>query len=364
MLILEFLKTHTLEKLAEDYAVSAKRHKVFPNLVLLKYNQLKSPLSEPLVQECRGLILDEADGWKVVARPYDKFFNYGEGQAAPIDWSSAKVYEKLDGSLITLYFYKGSWRAATSGTPDASGELPWDGTGVSTFESLFWDIWKELGYAFPKNESLCYMFELLSHYNRVVVRYTSNRIVLHGVRSLQTMKELDPQTLAFANNWECVKSFPMHSFEEILKSCESINPMSEEGYVVCDSNFNRNKIKAPQYVAVAHLKDGFSQRRLLDIVRANEEDEVISYFPEFKKDFEEITEKFRNLVSSINEVWEQIKTIENRKDFAAMACKAICPGALFSLKDGKVKSAEQFLKDMDVSRLLELLKVREIIQEV
>lgn len=61
-------------------------------------------MKEPIVQECRGLILDEAEGWRVVCMPYKKFFNFGEDCCADIDWSTAKVQEKLDGSLISLYW--------------------------------------------------------------------------------------------------------------------------------------------------------------------------------------------------------------------------------------------------------------------
>jgi tRNA splicing ligase len=53
-----------------------------------------------VVQECRGLILDESANWRIVAFPYTKFFNYGEEHAASIDWSTACVQEKLDGSLM------------------------------------------------------------------------------------------------------------------------------------------------------------------------------------------------------------------------------------------------------------------------
>jgi tRNA splicing ligase len=31
-----------------------------------------------IVRESRGVILDSANNWSVVALPFDKFFNYGE----------------------------------------------------------------------------------------------------------------------------------------------------------------------------------------------------------------------------------------------------------------------------------------------
>jgi hypothetical protein len=137
VLTVEYLRGGgTLAELESRYGVTAKRHSEFPNLVMLKYNQLIAPMHEPITQECRGLILDEADDWRVVSFPYRKFFNHGEPNAAPIDWGTARVYEKLDGSLMTLYPYRGQWRVASSGTPDAGG--PAHDGGIN-FSRLFWN---------------------------------------------------------------------------------------------------------------------------------------------------------------------------------------------------------------------------------
>ncbi len=38
-----------------------------------------------------------------------------------LDWTSAAVYEKLDGSLAVLYYYKDEWWVSSSGMPDATG---------------------------------------------------------------------------------------------------------------------------------------------------------------------------------------------------------------------------------------------------
>ena len=102
----QYLREHGLEKLIADYSIKAVTHKQYPHLISLKYSQIDSPMGEKIVQQCRGIVLDRSNNWEIVSYPYDKFFNYGEGNgevfySAAIDWSTAKVYEKLDGSLMT-----------------------------------------------------------------------------------------------------------------------------------------------------------------------------------------------------------------------------------------------------------------------
>lgn len=91
--------------LTSQFAIHVVRHKVRPSLVLFKYDQLNSPMAHPIVQECRGLVLDEANDWSIVVFPYQKFFNMREmANAAVIDWSGpVRAYEKIDGSLLTMY---------------------------------------------------------------------------------------------------------------------------------------------------------------------------------------------------------------------------------------------------------------------
>ena len=87
----------TIEQLTEQYGIKCGRSKEYPNLALFKYDQIESPMSEAIVQEARGIVLDENDNWRVVGRGFSKFFNHLEGNAAQIDWSTAKVQEKVDG---------------------------------------------------------------------------------------------------------------------------------------------------------------------------------------------------------------------------------------------------------------------------
>lgn len=342
----QFLRAHGLSALVDRFAVRATRHARFPNLVMLKYSQINSPMHEPVVQECRGLILDEAEDWRVVSFPYRKFFNYGEPNATAIDWATARVYEKLDGSLMTLYPYRGEWHVASSGTPDAGGPV---NASALTFAELFWTTWKEAGYVLPPAPSrdddastCCFMFELMSPENRIVVNHQRRRIVLHGARDLRTIRELEPVSVAERFAWQSVRSLPLGSIEACLDACKALRPTECEGYVVCDAAFNRLKVKSPQYVALSLLKENLSPRRMLEIVRANESDEFFAYFPELRPAYDEMRARFDRVCAEINSTFGSLRAIEPQKDFAAAATKTPYPAVLFALRSGKARTPQEF----------------------
>lgn len=81
--------------------------------------------------------------------------------------------EKLDGSLMTLYFYGERWRVASSKLPEGNGKLPTTiaGTEGWTMAQLFWEIFYQKGYNLPNDTECCYMFEMTSPANLVVVRW-------------------------------------------------------------------------------------------------------------------------------------------------------------------------------------------------
>lgn len=337
----QFLRTQPLSALTERYGVSVRRHPQFPSLVFLKYDQLSSPMGERIVQECRGLILDEADGWRVVSYPFGKFFNHGEPHAAPIDWATARVYEKLDGSLMTLYPHAGHWRVASNGTPDAGGPVPDCG---GTFAELFARVWRESKYEFPPvGVGMCFMFELMTPWNRIIVRHGKPRLVLIGARSLDGgMAESPPESVGPQYGWECVRSFPLGCIDDCLRAAGALSPMESEGYVVCDARWNRVKVKSPQYVALAHLKESVTARRLLDIIRKGESAEFLTYFPEWRADYEAVKAKYDALCDELEADYARLRGIPDQKAFAAEAVRTRCSSPLFSVRKGSCQSVREF----------------------
>jgi len=362
LLVQTFLrKGGTLTDLSNKYAIKTNRSGKFPNLFLLKYNQIDSPMGDPIVQECRGLILDQADNWRVVSRSFDKFFNHGEIHAASIDWATARVQEKLDGSLCVLYHYQGEWCVQTSGQPDAAGQV---GDTADTFADLFWRTWAECGYpsVLNLNTETCYAFELMTKFNRVIVIHEKPRLALIGARNRTTGEQIPVDSLS-AIGWETVKSFPLQSFEDIASTFANMEPLRQEGYVVVDANFNRVKVKHPGYVAIHHLKDGHSTKRLIEIVQAGEVGEFTTYFPEWSDKFANITVAIDELSNSLQGDYDRLHGIPSQKDFAIEAVKTKCSAALFSVRAKKTDSIKSFVNSMRPEQLMSILGLREVPQE-
>ncbi|MGB3509133.1 MAG: T4 RnlA family RNA ligase [Microcoleaceae cyanobacterium] len=353
----KYLQKQGLEKLVEDYKIKVNRHQNYPNLVCLKYSQIESPMSEKVVQQCRGIILDEAKNWQIISYAYDKFFNYREPLAVEIDWDTATVYDKLDGSLMVLYYYNDKWQVQSSGAADGSGKV----YGFKfSFAQLFWQVWQELNYTLPEEIDYCFSFELLTPYNRIVVQQNKNNLVLHGVRNIKTLQEENPQVLAEKYGFNLVKIFPLSSWQNILKSAEKLEPLEAEGYVICDAKFNRIKIKSPQYVAWAHFSSSFSTRKMIQIILNNEGDELLTYYPEWQELYYQISDRYQELIIEIEEKYEQHKIIPIQKDFAIAIKDLPYSGILFALRADKYSSRKEALVDTSIVKLERLLEIKYI----
>lgn len=342
-----FLRTtpDALKALEAKYSIKAKRHSKYSNLVLFKYSQIDSPFQEPIVQECRGLILDESNNWEVVCYTYFKFFNVFEPLAAMIDWSTAKVQEKLDGSLIQVFSYNGEWLVATSGTPDAQTPIGDYGT---TFYDMFWRVFKTPPPGLELDRGYCYAFELCCPENRVVVQHKEPRLVLHGIRDLLDFKEIDPLTTRWCFAFETPRNFPLTSIESCLEAAKRLDPLQQEGYVVVDAQFNRVKVKSPAYLALHHAKDGLlSLKHIALIIRTGESEELkmaLLAFPELKPHFDKFVTRYDEIVQQANASYLKVKNIKSQKEFALAVLKEYYPNILFAMRKGSCTPQEYMLK--------------------
>lgn len=369
--IIEYIKEHGLEKTLVDFKLKSRD---YPNKVLIKYDQIGSSMGEPIVQEARGLIL-EKDTWKVMSLPFFKFFNASEGHAATIDWDSAHILEKCDGTMIQLYWdwNKQTWWAATTGTAEGEGEV--NNKDNTTFNKLFFNTVNEK-YNFDINKldkDYVYVFELTTPYNIVVKPHGESSVTLLAVRNRTTLVEETYETLELISGdlgVPLVKSFDLNegNVGKLLRTFETM-PWSEEGYVVVDKFFNRIKVKNPAYVAVHHLKSKTSEHAIMGVVKTNEIDEFSATFPDRKEEIEKLKKNYDALILKLEEGWEILKdkkpkniSPKENKKYASAVFEITnkldlkkFTGLYFGLKDGKVESVKEFIFNYDNKTLYKIL---------
>ena len=154
--------------------------------------------------------------------------------------------------------------------------------------------------------------------------------------------------------------------EECLKISENL-PFDEEGYVVVDFNYNRVKIKSHAYVAAHHLKNNgvITYSRVLDMIKANGQDDFISIYPEYTEVFDEVSGRLLSFIGEcINLLKEFNQTNFNtRKDFAVWAVSKKFPSLLFLLLDEKIGNTEAdieaYILSIESEKLLKMIGVKQ-----
>ena len=357
----KFLRGNSLQLLEDTFKINVKRHPDYSNLVHFKYDQVHSPTYHPVVRCSRSVILDESKNWATVSYPFDRFFNVGDQNCDVIDWSTARWYDKADGSIMILYHYNNKWHVSSSGMPAADGNL---GDWNVKFSEHFWKIWKDLCYKDPTNTDISYMFELCSMENLVVCRHPTPRIVFLGGRNRQTHQEFFPETIANPE-WELVQTYDIHNLDAFLEFAKTLDPLVKEGGVCCDANFNRMKLKSEQYVRISHLRDSIanSPKALLEVVRKNESTEFLIYFPSFEESYRKIENSFMDLETQIESIYSRIKHHITQKEFAAEATKYKFSSLMFSLRAGKTKSIKHFLSEMRIDTLADWVEIEKILKK-
>lgn len=330
---------------------------------LLKYNQIESDFDYQVVQECRGCILKrDFDGeWIYVCRPFNKFFNYGEPWAAPIDWRKVSVTEKIDGSLMKIWYDNNKWHLSTNGTIDAF--KAYINEGDKTFGELFESILEEKVEVFAEECGLwkdcTYLFEMVSPENRIVIPYDYGIYYLTCYDN-EARKEWPPIYSQFMRLRQYVsfpKTFQFNSLEEVVKCAEGLDSM-HEGFVVRDFHGNRIKVKSPEYLRAAHLfvKGHIGKADILKMLKDGTIDDFEGYFPQYHELIKDVTFEVNNFILQVLSNWNMYCWAETRKDFALKVKNLPESDILFKKYSNPYFNIERYIwHELDTNKLIHLL---------
>lgn len=277
--------------------------------ILLKYNQLSSDFSFSIVRECRGCIIsydDTLDKYVYVCRPFDKFFNYGEDYANEIDWSTAKCTEKIDGSLIKVWYDLGRWHISTNGNINAFNAFI-NGSDTS-FGDLFERCLKKYTDEYWEDfcnrhlrEDCTYMFEITSPESQVVIPYEDNLYFLACRENYNGKYTNDSIPYIKKPN-----IYELNSLDKVVKFI-SLWEGLKEGIVVSDAQGRRIKVKSAKYLEAAHILNNgkISDKSILKLILNEQVDDFTSQTNFYTKQIEEVKNKLNALIDIMNKTWEE-----------------------------------------------------------
>ena len=320
---------------------------------LIKYNQLFSDFKEPMVREARGIIVQKKGRkYRLVRIAFTKFFCAGDPNAKRDLYKLAHrkqwfVEEKIDGSLITLAWWDNKWHISTSGNIDAyKAPLSFANGDIQNFGKLFEYASKgKIDYK-QLNKRFTYMFELVGLENKVVVPYEVEDIYYLGRRNNNTLLEVPYFKDNCAGVEDCkrpkcrvvdISKNPKKIIKELQREVNSFTKDQEhfEGYVISDSSLKtRVKMKSSKYLELSLQKgDGvFSARKILLMIKDHKDDDVLSSFPEYKPQFDDIRNKLSNWMIELKNDIDEMKSLkfESRKDLAMWAKEKSFSSILFA----------------------------------
>lgn len=280
--IIDFIKTHKNWRELLSQAPYHLRIVDDGRYTILTYNQVESDFNEIICHEARGLIIDTMDNFKVVRMAFKKFFNIDESYATTIDWSTASALEKIDGSIMSVWYANNEWHVSTNNVIDARKAEVYNKN--TNFYDIFMKAVKNTNLNFDDlDKRFCYTFELVSPETRIVIAYPNAKLYHLTTRDMTNLEETDINI-----NVEKPKRYSFTSESNIRYIVSSLSN-NHEGVVVCDNQHNRVKIKTESYLLMHHLRSSMSIVNAIKLVKLNDYHEFVSYFKEYKEFFEAIS---------------------------------------------------------------------------
>jgi len=324
------MKTDTV-KLKELVAKGLITWRLHPKGELIIYNYTnKAQYNNVWTKEtmkCRGLICD-LDG-KIIARPFEKFFNLEEYKE-PLPDEKFDLYEKLDGSLGILYFLDNVPYIASRGSFDSPQAMQASAMLKEQYKTSVSKL----------NQKKTYLFEIIYPGNKFVVDYKNeSSLTLLAVIDVKTGVEDDLEQhkdLGFP----IIKKYTRSKLDELQK----LNLPNKEGFVVKFAKGLRLKIKFENYLKLHAVISKISnvsiwqmlyENTSFDQMLENVPDELFDWVTEQRNVFLDEFKKIESVALKEHKSIVENNDTKDRKTIARLVSNTKFPKLVFAILDNK-----------------------------
>lgn len=296
------------------------------DLYTIKYMHMAIEWEKPYMLASRGLVINSDS--EIVARPFDKFFNYQQftipRYEGDISVENSKfrdnepfnTLEKVDGSLSIIYTYKDELFF--------SGSNYIDGVVADKNKRLYKELYGEDSYNVLKKlgTKFTVLMEVVDLNNQIVIKYDKPAFYLLAVRDTQTGQYVNYEGIlkvAKRLGVSLPKKYDMKNVHDILDFMATLK--GQEGVVINYADGYRLKFKTEDYIKL-HLKytkfrGGINTKNniiaLLDMVRNDTLDDLLA---ERHQKYNEDHNKKIDLMSKIVQDYWKVVTQTFEKEFA------------------------------------------------
>lgn len=323
--------------------VNITQHPTLP-LNIYNYTQTAQYSSawNATTKTCRGLITT-TEG-TIIARPFQKFFNYTEDIPPKYTHTTQPVVtEKMDGSLGIIYPIPGGYAVATRGS-------------FSSDQALWATNWLNTTYPnYQQPDNVTTLVEIIYPQNRIVVNYGERQeLVLLGATQTDTGADIPLWEI----DWWSGARTAQHvcrTIEEAYRIATSHEWNKDEGLVAVWYRPNqpsyRTKIKNPEYLRLHRIITNLNKRRVWEVLASGGGfEELIEAVPDefygwINGTAAQLMNEHRQLKDMIYDDFVSIHDpTQSRRMFASKAADTRWPGLMFHLLDNK--SIDQKVWDM------------------
>jgi T4 RnlA family RNA ligase len=316
------MNLETLHKYKEDGLLRCQTHPTLP-LTIWNYTEKVQyeRLWDKVTLSCRGLVFD--DEGNQVSYPFKKFFNIEENKHTPTN--DFEIYEKVDGSLITVFNYNGEWVASSRGSFTSDQAI----AAQKLFNRFKGDM---------LDPNATYLFELIAPWNRIVVDYgDAEELILLGIKSKEY--ECNYEELIAVSKYLGCKVTQLFHFEDYTE-IQKLNWANTEGFIVRFSNGDRCKIKFEEYLRLHKIMTEVSTTGIWESLKNGDDiaellkDVPDEFYDKIDEYVEELVSQYIMLEREYTWIFNKLKDIEDRARFAELAKRYKYPQLLFKMMDG------------------------------
>jgi hypothetical protein len=243
-----------------------------------------------IIKECNGIIMNK-NTLSVVCYTFDKC-NDSNIINPNLNLDNIYIENSIEGALIRLHCYNNNWILSTKKCIDAR-KSKW--LSDKSFAQLFEECIMNIDIQQNLNKNCCYSFIIKHPENNMVIKYTDPQLIHISTIDLTTLKEI----YINIGVQQLVKTkINKDDIMYIFNNCHTSNVLDDQGYILIDNNFTRQKIKKHIYIHAKNLWGNTNNRCYRYLELRKDYDKLVEYLKYFPND-KDLFQSYEIIVSNI-----------------------------------------------------------------